>query len=140
MVDLAIAEKYQEWKKTDEFEDLLKQSIEMRPDIDKYLIEQVLFGYFMTDVLKVPLKKSKMHKPKPEELICKSCEVFDNEEQYKEKYPHVKEIQPVNVPEGKPILELLSVEDPTCLLEKGFSQEEEPVIVDGTNIENEVLI
>lgn len=122
-VDLVLAEKYQDWKKTTEFEDLFKESKEMRPDVEPYLIEQVLFGYFMTDILKIPLKESKMKKPKPEELVLQNCEVFDSEEEYKKKYPHVKELQPINVPEGKPIFELLETT--------------QPIIVDGTNVEDD---
>lgn len=123
MTSLVISEKYQEWKKTDEFAEIMEESKKMRPDVEEYLIEQLVFAYYMTEVLNVPLKESSLKKPEPEDLIKVCGEVFENEEAWKVKYGDLKEAQPMNVPEGEKPFEVIEVVE-TPLLVNGDDVEE----------------
>jgi len=111
MTALVISEEYQKWKKTDDFIEILAESKRMRPDVEEYLLEQLIFAYFMTEVLNVPLKESSMKKPEPNDLIKVCGEVFENEEAWKVKYGDLKEVQPLNVKEGEKPFEVLEVRE-----------------------------
>ena len=112
MEDKELAVKYQEWKKTPYFDFLIEESKKLRPDLNDIFIEQMVFKYYMEDIIMQPLKETTLKKPEPEDLIKVSCEVYDGEEDYKQKNPHIKEIHPKNVPEGEKVFEFLGIENP----------------------------
>ena len=119
MTNEFISKKYEEFKKTEEYDNLFNSVKYEKKNMSDYLIDLCLFGYYYETLLEtIPEEERGDFKSildQEEKILPKVCGdlpdmilSYDNYEEYLLENPHLKDIPVVGEP-----LKLIETEDPT---------------------------